>query len=46
VKTITRADLEKLVDDLIKRTLDPCKKAIADAASRPARLTKSSWSAV
>jgi molecular chaperone DnaK len=31
VKTITRADLEKLVDDLIKRTLEPCKKAMADA---------------
>jgi molecular chaperone DnaK len=31
VKTISRADLEKLVGDLIKRTLDPCKKAIADA---------------
>ncbi len=31
VKTITRSDLEKLVDDLIKRTLEPCKKAIADA---------------
>ena len=31
VETITRADLEKLVDDLIKRTLDPLKKAMADA---------------
>ena len=31
VKTITRADLEKLVDDLIKRTLEPCKKALTDA---------------
>ncbi|WP_295496307.1 molecular chaperone DnaK [Sphingorhabdus sp. EL138] len=31
VKTITRADLEKLVDELIKRTLEPCKKALADA---------------
>jgi molecular chaperone DnaK len=31
VKTITRADLERLVDDLIKRTLEPCKKAMADA---------------
>ncbi len=31
VKSITRADLEKLVEDLIKRTLDPCKKAIKDA---------------
>ncbi|OWQ92605.1 molecular chaperone DnaK [Sphingopyxis witflariensis] len=31
VKTITRADLEKLVENLVKRTLDPCKKAIKDA---------------
>jgi molecular chaperone DnaK len=31
VETVTRSDLEKLVDDLIKRTLDPCKKALADA---------------
>ncbi|MEZ5689321.1 MAG: molecular chaperone DnaK [Caenibius sp.] len=31
VETLTRADLEKLVGDLIKRTLEPCKKALADA---------------
>ncbi|WP_428684258.1 molecular chaperone DnaK [Sphingopyxis sp.] len=31
VKTITRADLEKLVEELVKRTLEPCKKAIKDA---------------
>ena len=31
VKQITRADLERLVDDLIQRTLEPCKKALADA---------------
>src|SRR5512139_1650467 len=31
VKTITRADLEKLVADLIQRTLEPCRKALADA---------------
>jgi molecular chaperone DnaK len=31
VETITRADLEKLVDGLIQRTLEPCKKALADA---------------
>ena len=31
VETITRADLEKLVEDLIKRTLEPCRKAIKDA---------------
>ena len=31
VKTITRADLERLVEDLIKRTIEPMKKALADA---------------
>ncbi|MDZ7588492.1 MAG: molecular chaperone DnaK [Parasphingorhabdus sp.] len=31
VKSISRADFEKLVGDLIKRTLDPCKKALKDA---------------
>jgi molecular chaperone DnaK len=31
VKTINRADLERLVDDLIKRTIEPMKKALADA---------------
>jgi molecular chaperone DnaK len=31
VKAITRSDLEKLVEGLITRTLEPCKKALADA---------------
>ncbi|MFB0611424.1 molecular chaperone DnaK [Aurantiacibacter poecillastricola] len=31
VETITRSKLEQLVGDLIKRTLDPCKKALEDA---------------
>jgi len=31
VETITRADLEKLVADLIARTMEPCRKALADA---------------
>ncbi len=31
VETITRADLERLVGDLIQRTLEPCRKALADA---------------
>ena len=31
VETITRADLERLVSDLIQRTMEPCRKAIADA---------------
>lgn len=28
---ITRAKLEELVDDLIKKTIEPCKKALSDA---------------
>jgi molecular chaperone DnaK len=36
VKSISRADLEKLVESLIKRTLDPCKKALADAGVKSA----------
>ena len=31
VETITRADLERMVGDLIKRTLAPCQKALSDA---------------
>ncbi len=31
VETLTRADLEKLVENLVTRTLEPCKKALADA---------------
>src|SRR3569623_245214 len=36
VMTITRADLERLVEDLIKRTLEPCMKALADAGVKAA----------
>ncbi len=31
VETISRADLEKMVADLVTRTIDPCKKALKDA---------------
>ena len=31
VRSISRSDLERLVDDLIQRTLEPCRKAMADA---------------
>jgi molecular chaperone DnaK len=31
VETISRADLEKLVEDLIQRTIEPCRKALKDA---------------
>ncbi len=32
---LTRAKLEALVDDLIQRTVDPCKKALKDAGLKP-----------
>ena len=35
VETITRADLEKMVAELINRTLEPCKKALKDAGLTP-----------
>ncbi len=35
VETITRADLEKLVEDLIDRTIEPCRKALLDAGVDP-----------
>ena len=31
VKTLTRAHFEQLIDGLVKRTLEPCKKALKDA---------------
>jgi len=31
VKTLTRAQFEQLTDDLVKRSIDPCKKALSDA---------------
>ncbi|MCC6967394.1 MAG: molecular chaperone DnaK [Nitrospira sp.] len=31
VTKLTRAKLEQLVDDLIKKTIEPCRKALADA---------------
>jgi molecular chaperone DnaK len=38
VKSITRADLEKMVEALIKRTLEPCKKALKDAGVTAAQI--------
>jgi molecular chaperone DnaK len=35
VKTLTRAKFEQLADDLIRRTLEPCKKALSDAGMNP-----------
>ncbi|MEO1472418.1 MAG: molecular chaperone DnaK [Pseudomonadota bacterium] len=33
---LTRAKFESLVDDLVKRTIEPCKKALSDAGKKPA----------
>ena len=33
---LTRAKFESLVEDLVKRTIEPCKKALADAGKSPA----------
>ena len=33
--TLTRAKLEQLTDDLVERTLEPCRKALADADLSP-----------
>jgi molecular chaperone DnaK len=35
---LTRAKFEQLVDDLIRRTLDPMKKALADAGMQPSQV--------
>jgi molecular chaperone DnaK len=35
VRKLTRAKLEQLVEDLIDRSIEPCKKAIADAGIKP-----------
>jgi molecular chaperone DnaK len=40
VKTITRADLERLVESLIQRTLEPCRKALADAGMKAADIAE------
>ncbi len=40
VKSITRADLEKLVEKLINRTLEPCKKALADAGVKASDISE------
>jgi molecular chaperone DnaK len=36
--TLTRAKLEELVDDLVQRTMGPCKQALEDANLKPAEI--------
>jgi molecular chaperone DnaK len=38
VKTLTRSKFEQLADKLIQRTLEPCKKALADAKLSPSEI--------
>ena len=38
VKKLTRAKFEQLCDDLIQRTLAPCKKALEDAGLQPSQI--------
>ncbi|MCX7862122.1 MAG: molecular chaperone DnaK [Bacteroidales bacterium] len=35
VKTLTRAKFEQLIDDLVQKTIEPCKKALSDAGLTP-----------
>ena len=35
VRTLTRAKFEQLIDDLVKNTIEPCRKALADANLKP-----------
>ncbi len=35
---LTRAKLESLVEDLVKRTIEPCKKALSDAGKTVAQI--------
>jgi len=36
--TLTRSKFEQLVDDLIQRTVDPCRKALSDANLKPEQI--------
>jgi molecular chaperone DnaK len=40
VTTIKRSELEILVGELVERTLEPCRKALADASVSPADITE------
>lgn len=35
VRSLSRAKFEQLIDDLVKRSIEPCKKALADAGLKP-----------
>jgi len=38
VKTLSRAKFEMLADDLIQKTIEPCRKALSDAGLQPSQI--------
>ncbi len=42
---LTRAKFEALVDDLVQKTIEPCRAALKDAGLSAVRSTRSFWSA-
>jgi len=40
VKKLTRTDLVRLVDDILRRSIEPCKKAMADAGVTAAQINE------
>ena len=40
VRTLSRAKFEQLIDDLVRRSMDPCKKAIDDAGISPSEVNE------
>ncbi len=40
VRTLSRAKFEQLIDDLVRRTMEPCKKALEDAGMSPSEINE------
>lgn len=40
VRTLSRAKFEQLIDDLVRRSMDPCKKALEDAGMDPSEVNE------
>ena len=40
VRTLSRAKFEQLIDDLVRRSMDPCKKAMEDAGISPSEVNE------
>lgn len=38
VRTLSRAKFEQLIDDLVRRTMEPCRKALEDAGMQPSEV--------